>query len=189
MTVSKHEYLSALVDDEAGDFEGRRIAEELGRSEEDRALWGRYHLIGEAMRRALPPSVDLDFSRRVSAAIDMEPVLAVTPSRAPSMAVRRLIKPFVGFAMAAGVAVVSVVTLQSYTQPTGVTGVQLASDSPQAPVVQVATREAGPALPAPSAEAAARLNNYLVTHAGYAPTRQGMLPQVRVVGYVAQEQD
>lgn len=193
MTVSKHEYLSALVDDEAGEFEGRRIADELGRNEDDRTLWGRYHLIGEAMRHALPPTVDMDFTHRVSAAIDAEPRLDVPAGRSGgAMTMHRLAKPVVGFAMAAGVAVVSVVTLQSFTQPPGGEATQLVAETvPPAPVVQVAAQVPAPvpASTTESADAAARLNSYLVTHAGYAPTRQGMLPQVRVVGYVAQDQD
>lgn len=203
MNVNKHEHLSALIDDEAGEFEGRRLLDELCKSAEDRALWGRYHLIGEAMRAALPERVDLGFADRISRALEAEPLPGSAVPAAVSVA-HRLTKPVIGFALAAGVAVVSVVSLQSFTQEPGgdaparlaevggppvITRVAVEAPLPSdATVVRVVAGTAAQPLPAPSEEAAARLNSYLVNHAEYAPSRPGMLPQVRVVGY-GQNQD
>lgn len=200
MTANKYEHLSALVDDEAGEFEGRRLVEELSKNAEVRARWARYHLIGEAMRGGLPPRLAPDLAARVSRALEAEP-----PLRRPSSRwTPRLLKPVVGFALAAGVAVVSVLSLQSFTDRSDpVAPARLAaSTGGAAPVTRVAVEDGAsvppgiarvaaqtePAPSVPPAELSARLNSYLVNHAEYAPSSPGILPQVRVVGY-AQNQD
>lgn len=50
MNTSKTEFLSAMLDDEAGDFERRRLLDELGNDKELGDTLSRYALIGEAMR-------------------------------------------------------------------------------------------------------------------------------------------
>lgn len=50
MNVDKREYLSALLDDAAGDFEQRRLAEEVSKDEDLAKTMGRYALVGELMR-------------------------------------------------------------------------------------------------------------------------------------------
>lgn len=50
MTEKLRQSLSAAIDDEADAFELRRVMDELGRDAELRAVWGRYHLIGDVMR-------------------------------------------------------------------------------------------------------------------------------------------
>ena len=50
MTEKLRQSLSAAMDDEADAFELRRVLDELGRDDELRSLWDRYHLIGSAIR-------------------------------------------------------------------------------------------------------------------------------------------
>lgn len=50
MTEQLRQSLSAAIDDEADAFELRRVMDELGRDPELRAVWDRYHLIGDVMR-------------------------------------------------------------------------------------------------------------------------------------------
>lgn len=203
MKVSKAEYLSALVDDEAGEFEGRRMVEELSKNAGDRGLWARYHLIGEALRGGLPPMIDTGLASRISAALDAEAPLHISHKHGLSDGGRRLAKPLVGFAMAAGVAVVSVVSLQTLTvtgtDEADTVSVQLAVETAAPVTVPVAATQVAATVPAtvpsvpsvphvPSAEAAARMNSYLVNHAEYGSPQQAMLPQVRIVGY-SQSQD
>lgn len=60
MTEKLRQSLSAVIDDEADAFELRRVLDELGRDGELRALWERYHLIGNALRgecSALPAAL------------------------------------------------------------------------------------------------------------------------------------
>lgn len=58
MNVDKKEYLSALLDNEAGDFERRRLTDEIYKDDELAQTMGRYALVGELMRsRADQPMV------------------------------------------------------------------------------------------------------------------------------------
>lgn len=50
MTEKLRQSLSAAMDDEADAFELRRVLDELGRDDELRSLWNRYHMIGSALR-------------------------------------------------------------------------------------------------------------------------------------------
>lgn len=50
MNTSKEEFLSALLDDEAGDFERRRLLNELKHDDELGQTLSRYALIGDVMR-------------------------------------------------------------------------------------------------------------------------------------------
>jgi len=50
--ASLTEHLSALLDDEAGSFEQRRVLDELGSDEDLRQKLSSYALIGEVMRTA-----------------------------------------------------------------------------------------------------------------------------------------
>lgn len=196
MGVSKDEYLSALVDDEVGRFEGRRLLDELSKSEEDRACWGRYHLIGEAMRGELPAKLNLSLAARIEQQIDLEPAYA--PQGGFALTANRMAKPMLGFAMAASVAVVAVLTVQSLQGPADESGVgQIASEFESSSML--ATQPVGMRLPVArvatgtvpvsegSAAAEARLNSYLMNHSENAPGRI-ITPHVRIVGYRSEEQ-
>ncbi|MFU8815027.1 MAG: sigma-E factor negative regulatory protein [Pseudomonadales bacterium] len=50
MTEKLRQSLSAAIDDEADEFELRRVLDELDDDPELRALWDRYHVIGSALR-------------------------------------------------------------------------------------------------------------------------------------------
>lgn len=52
MNTSKTEFLSAFLDDEAGEFERRRLVNELAKDDELAQTFNRYALMGEAMRTA-----------------------------------------------------------------------------------------------------------------------------------------
>ena len=50
MSETLKESLSAAVDDEADEFELRRVLDELDKDDELRGLWARYHLFGSVLR-------------------------------------------------------------------------------------------------------------------------------------------
>ena len=50
MNTSKTEFLSALLDDEAGEFEQRRLLDELNKDAELGQTLSRYALMAEVMR-------------------------------------------------------------------------------------------------------------------------------------------
>ena len=100
------ESLSALMDGEADDLVLRRLIQETATDAALAEKWGRYHLARDLIHSRGRP-LSLGFSRRVAAAIDAETVpqpLSVTGNK--------LFQPLVKFAVAATVAVVSVITLQ-----------------------------------------------------------------------------
>lgn len=202
MTTSNDEHLSALVDDEAGDFERRRLLDEIASNPSARERWGRYHLIGEALRGGLPARTDMSFAARIGAALDSEEALHVDPSswaRASEArpANARATRPVLGFALAASVAAVTVLGVQALLGDREGPNTRLAESAypniERAPVAEgtatvVAEEASAPLGPwASTADEAVRLNSYLVTHSEHAAI-QGMLPQVRVVGYASEQE-
>ena len=139
--VTKNERLSALVDDEADSFEGRRLIDELVNSEEDRRRWERYHLIGDSLRGGLRRTAPADFVDGIRDALADEPAPAVVPQRGTP----RWLKPVAGTGVAAAVAMVTLV------------GMQMIGDEPGQPTAPVAQETGAPetrdAIRAASAEA------------------------------------
>ena len=122
--TSMPEHLSALLDDEAGEFEQKRVLDELKSNDSLRGKLSTYALISEAMR-----SSDLDkpvlnlnsnFLAGIHAKIEEEEqyndvqlnqVVNSQPTRSQSW-----LKPVGGFALAASVAVIAVLGLQNFQQ-------------------------------------------------------------------------
>jgi sigma-E factor negative regulatory protein RseA len=200
MTTTKDEFLSALVDDELGDFEQRRLLDELGADPELAGRWGRYHLIGEALRGGLPARTDMGFAERLQANLSDEAPLQVEPGALVSDAAespRRAAHPVIGLALAASVAAVTVIGVQSLLgeRPTGQTQVVEAPTPVAEPAPKIAAAVSGTPDQAvqrvrsvnpliTNSEDAARLNSYLITHFEHSAA-PGLLPQVRVVGYTS----
>lgn len=176
MKDSLHEQLSALVDDELTGSEHELLFKRIESDEQIYQRLARYQLISDAMQGHLPDRVDPVFSLRVKRLLRAEPVLRVHPR------LRTFARPMAGLAVAASVAVVAVMSLQTTRE-----------DEVSVPAQSIAT------LPAPegylrvkddtsglvSAAADHKLDAYLVNHNEYAANRgmQGMLPYVRLVGH------
>ncbi len=132
MDTSKHEFLSALLDDEAGEFERRRLLNELSRDNESGQALGqtlnRYALVGEAMRakQNLAISDSSSFLAGIHAGLEDEPeynetVVQFADNVKPDSVKRWRNNNVLRFGMAASVAiaaVVGVLWLQSGNQPT-----------------------------------------------------------------------
>jgi sigma-E factor negative regulatory protein RseA len=175
MTDRLNEQLSALVDDELGEPEQALLLRQLGRDAGLRARLARYQVISDALHSNLPHRVDTGFYQRVHAALEQEAEIHAAPHH-----FRTLLKPAAGLALAASVAVVAVVSLQSVRQQDPAATPVVAS----APGVNDYIR-AGTAPPPVAQRSSARgLDVYLVNHNEYAANRgmQGMLPYVRIVG-------
>lgn len=180
------EQISALVDGELSQDECKRLMEEMRADASKVSCWGHYHLISDALKNNLPASFSTDFTARISQALEDEPPLA-----APLPSVRRLplfAKPAIGFALAASVATVAYLGLGSDAEAPSMnnTAPQLALTAPPPsqtyPVSKVRGREWDLEQPA----VVSRLNDYLVSHGQYSALsgmQQGVLPQVRIVGY------
>lgn len=176
MTHSIDESLSALVDGETSVFETRRLHNSLCDGGKELASWEHYHLIRESMRGNLS-EFRKDFAARVMAQLDEAPAV---PAQTRSF---KLVKPAIGLALAASVAVVTVLGVQSLTGPS-VMPLAPASVAQVDSAVQDVQQVTADALEQLSfgASAAPRLNSYLVNHAEYA-SRRSMMPYARIVGY------
>ena len=71
MSEKLRESLSANVDDEADEFELRRVLDEVNKNPELKAAWERYHLIGAVMREEVR-GVDTNLRERVWSALEID---------------------------------------------------------------------------------------------------------------------
>ena len=117
MSTSFDERISALIDDELTDFELRRVADEVLSDDALKQRFQRYSLVGDAMRNDLPASIDMDFSSRVMAAIDAEDAVSEDVSDGQRVAAWK--KPLAGAAIAASVAAMALVSLQTLSGGNG----------------------------------------------------------------------
>lgn len=191
MSEESNQMLSALVDGELPSAEAGSVVNLTHLDLELKAKWGRYHLIGEALRGGLPTHLRRDLAARVSAAVAAEPAIIAAPP-APVRGAPRLLRPAAGLAIAASVALLAVVAVQrvAVTPATPGTPQQLAAAPASEPTVTP-----GMALQpvdwsrnqAPEAAAAARskMNDYLLNYSERRANwgAPGMLPYVKVVGY------
>ncbi|WP_434928564.1 sigma-E factor negative regulatory protein [Shewanella sp. HL-SH2] len=123
MVKSSQEWVSAAVDGEVDDQTLAQLASDVDSHQE----WQRYHMIGDTMRGELPAAIDLDITASIAAAIALEPTImapkakmseqddAVITASQPSNVVS-LFKQFGQYAIAASVALVAIVGVQSYDQ-------------------------------------------------------------------------
>jgi sigma-E factor negative regulatory protein RseA len=180
MSEQIREQVSAFLDGELPNSETELLLKRLTRDGELRESFGRYALIGEAIRGTGRGLLTKGFSGRVNLAIDGELIPAnghVPQSRGP-----RWWRPIAGVAVAAGVAAVAVVALQQRAVapalPLGApVTAQIASTAQSALVAATgavpAPREAisytvpatSPA--APAAIMPARLTSYVFAHSKY----------------------
>jgi sigma-E factor negative regulatory protein RseA len=110
MSEQIREQVSAFLDGELPGSETELLLKRLTRDAELRESFGRYSLIGEALRGSPRSVISKGFAARVNLAIDGEAAPAVLPST--QLNVPKWWKPFAGVAVVAGVAAVAVVALQ-----------------------------------------------------------------------------
>ncbi|MGE0372843.1 MAG: sigma-E factor negative regulatory protein [Gammaproteobacteria bacterium] len=166
--------LSALMDGEVGDFELRRTLGQIGQDPELRRKWNRYHLAAAAMRGELS-SVAPDLSGRIAAALEREP----GPRN------RSALRTLGRVAVAASVAVVTVVGVRYVVPTTGAgRGAEVAVSGPLGGQ-PLATGQVVSSLPSPVGMRLPPVHVTTVSGAGSAPPgRTGAL----VVGRSATEE-
>jgi negative regulator of sigma E activity len=182
MSEQIREQVSAFLDGELPNTETELLLKRLTRDGELRESFGRYALIGEALRGGGSPILTRGFASRVNHAIDGEP--AQVAGHAPQARAPRWWRPLAGVTVAAGVATVAIVALQQRAIAPGVKGApavtaqnvvaSTATASNQLPVQGGGgPREAlSYTVPTASAEAPvsiapARLTNYVFAHSKY----------------------
>lgn len=131
--MSLHEKISSLHDGELDAIDTDQVINSLNNDEQQQLL-NRYSMIGDAMRKNLPDNPNHNLFSRVQSALEDEPaLLAPSPSNVDKAAEQiadqtnvvelpkkssnnHFIKPFAGFAVAASVAVASVLGFQMLSQ-------------------------------------------------------------------------
>jgi sigma-E factor negative regulatory protein RseA len=173
MSEQIREQVSAFLDGELPNSETELLLKRLTRDGELRESFGRYALIGEAIRGTSADLLTRGFAGRVNVAIDGDAVS--TGAQAARSGAPRWWRPVAGVAVAAGVAAVAIVALQQRTvvlpvQPgTAITAQNSAPAQSALPAPREAISYTVPvtSAAAPSAMAPARLTNYVFAHSRY----------------------
>lgn len=201
MNVTKQELLSALLDDEAGEFERRRLLDELEHDDELLSTWQRYALVGEVVRDAKTPIIKRNFLAGIHAAIDdeIETPMVATPvdpvavkAEAKSATVVPMWRNIMQYGMAAGL---GAVVMASGLMLTNTASTQVASNQsvPTTEALALTSTNIN-ALPVASTAKTSRpisrldpktqalLKSYIKDHIRYASTTS-VVPTVRAVSY------
>ncbi len=188
MSEQIREQVSAFLDGELPSSETELLLKRLTRDGELRESFGRYALIGEAIRGGSLNLMTRRFAGRVNLAIDGEPISAI--GQHPQSGAPRWWRPFAGAAVAAGVAAVAIVTFHQRADAPGLRNAAparavLASTA----VANQAPREAvSYTVPSASASSAAmlpaRLTNYVFAHSKYSSglAQRGVLADLLIDG-------
>lgn len=181
MSEQIREQVSAFLDGELPNSESELLLKRLTRDGVLRESFGRYALIGEAIRGASRAYLTQGFAGRVNLAIDGEPISA--GGHVAQVRASRWWRPFAGAAVAAGVAAVAVVAFHQRADAPGLRPA-LALNAQSRAQVQTAALGQNGAVPAPreaisytvpAASGAAppvglapgRLTNYVFAHSKY----------------------
>jgi len=182
MSEQIREQVSAFLDGELPNSESELLLKRLTRDGVLRESFGRYALIGEAIRGASRAYLTQGFAGRVNLAIDGEPISA--GGHAAQVRASRWWRPFAGAAVAAGVAAVAVVAFHQRADAPGLRPALALNAQGRAQVQSAALAQNGavPAAPreaisytVPAASSAAppvglapgRLTNYVFAHSKY----------------------
>lgn len=182
-TTTKKENLSAFLDDESGNFEQRRLLDELQKDDELLETLSCYTLIGDAMRQnqntelVMPPS---DFLAGIHDRLEKEPNydhVYIEQQKAETS--RAWLKPAAGFAIAASV--VTAITLNLFptlnnSNPES-QAITTASNANLPATVVSASSDAQPLFMAQSTMKA-RLQRYIKSHVESTPN-SAVMPSVR----------
>jgi sigma-E factor negative regulatory protein RseA len=106
--------LSAMFDNELPAAECELLARRLSRDEQLKARWGRYAVIGAAIRAERGVRLNAALASRVSAAISSEPALTAEPAvQTKKRWANHWWQPVAGAAVAAGVATAAILWMRS----------------------------------------------------------------------------
>jgi len=195
MNEQKRELLSALVDDELAQ-EASSVIETLLEDNEAKQTWSRYHLIGNSLRGHLPGHI-VDISSNVSQTIASEPTILAPAIKSSSRKSSDLMKPVMGFAIAASVAAVAIFNVQQAKQfpETGQPVIAQSSIATSQPSLatspQLVNQQTAQAQVYQVKHIDPRLNRYLVNYNEYRANTgvSGMPPHVRMVANGAESNE
>ena len=194
----KDERLSALLDNALDRKELNDFMQDLKRDPlDDAERMQRYQIISDVMRDELSEISLMDISAAVHRAVENEDMAPASKHKSTVKWFNfpALVKPLTGMAIAASVAMVTVVAVRTVsTEGESETGLQAVAEVSQQPItpvnpaiaqhVRAASTEASPQSRAGNSQ----LNEYILNHAGYAgqASVSGMMPYVPVGSFDAE---
>jgi sigma-E factor negative regulatory protein RseA len=166
--------LSAMFDDELPPGECELLARRLSRDEPLKARWGRYAVISAVIRAERGVRLNAPLAGRVNAVLLAEPALAAQAAPRDRTATRlRWWQPLAGSAVAAGVAAVSILWLQSHTPADAPLAARVVSPAAVGTAPAAPPQAASYTVPLPKPPAAlvpsTELANYVVAHSMFSP--------------------
>jgi sigma-E factor negative regulatory protein RseA len=190
MSEQIREQVSAFLDGELPNSETELLLKRLTRDPELRESFGRFALIGEALRGASSSALSRGFASRVNHAIDGEPVVQAPVA---SARVRHWWRPLAGVTVAAGVATVAIVALQQRAIAPGLRVATSAAPQVRQTLTAAQITPGAQITPAVRTTAAApealsytvppaRLTNYVFAHSKYssALAQRGVLADLLI---------
>lgn len=183
-----NEQVSALLDNELSHAQAKRILDQLEGDSTLLAQWDRYHLIGDIMRGEAVRFSAESVADRVREKLECSPLDIAQDNLFPITRARRFgrrwVKPAGGAALAASVAILSVLAFPELTRNSTESGAEIASKPtlPDAAPYLVESRTHWKNLKEPKVES--KLNRYLIDHSEFAdPGGMGMMPYTNFVSY------
>lgn len=177
--ATREQALSALLDNEVSELEARRLLRDM--SDDDAARLGRWQLARDVMQRHAVAPVPADFSSRLTAALADE--------KQP----RQWALPLARVAVAASVALATVVGWQYWDSSTATSAPALASQQRplllgEGELVSRSLREQ--AQPASLVRERQRIDDMMVRHSDFAARQgsQGLAPYARFISLEAQKE-
>lgn len=212
------ETLSAFIDEELSDSERNEQIQLASHDVNVRYRMQRYQIVGDVMRGEAKTPIALDFAAQVRAEIDqLDQSKLSTQKQEQNVQAEtesffaRWFKPLSSIAVAASVAWVTVVTIQtdspkdSTVNPNEIAQVEQSTEVArqvqrlaQQPVLSQSVQVSSPALLAPSYSRSnwvssknqpisqEKLNAFLINHTEYSNSMNGIVPHARVVGFDAE---
>ena len=190
MSEYNKEQLSSLID---GEYEGNndKAFDNLMDNQEMIKTWSRYHLIGDCLREHLPERISSQVFTQVTNALINEPTVF-----APKKVKKINLNPFMGFAVAASVAIVALFSIQDSNNNLASNNESFAANTAIPSEIQTFSFSRTQLLPDNSRKlgsteevASQRLNNYLMNHNQYRSNgnMNGIFPYARLVTIESQE--
>jgi sigma-E factor negative regulatory protein RseA len=158
MNKETRQHVSSLVDGETSRETSRFLVRRLGADEELRATWTRYHLIRDCLRHQDGGVAGEDLSTRVLQALENE-----GPKEPSRRFATGWLKPAAGFAIAASVALMALVTVVQENPESAQSAGELAGSA--APVQFTSPQSWTPAPTSSQASTGSRkMDSYLLRH-------------------------
>lgn len=163
MTKETHEHLSSLMDGEISRETSRFLVRRLGADDELCATWARYHLVRDCLRHQDGGIANGDLCGKVQQALENEEFQE--PARESA---RRWLKPVVGIAVAASVALMAVGMVDPVSKSAPPVSSELAGSTQAAPFTSPPSLGTGPVSRQASLsgglQSEQKMNSYLLRH-------------------------